>query len=201
VTLSRVEFIDFFLAAAKNVPCVFTRRRLCLICVRLFLCYVLFPAQVTVLRESQKKQVSCHDLVVGDIVILSTGDIVSADGYCIDGASRNDLSINEKMLTGETVMKKKGEYQFSADGKSVLRSPIIFSGTFVQDGEGRMIVLAVGTSTYQGSMQQKMIEADAEKSRSGIVLPSSHESLLFSLVYFFSHSCSHIEATCRVEGG
>jgi P-type E1-E2 ATPase len=43
-------------------------------------------------------------LVVGDIVILSTGDIVSADGYAL---GRNDLAINEKMLTGETVNKKK----------------------------------------------------------------------------------------------
>jgi P-type E1-E2 ATPase len=42
--------------------------------------------------------------VVGDIVILSTGDIVSADGYAL---GRNDLAINEKMLTGETVNKKK----------------------------------------------------------------------------------------------
>ena len=149
---------------------------------RLFLFSVLFPAQVTVLREGQKKQISCHDLVVGDIVILSTGDIVSADGYCIDGASRNDLSINEKMLTGETVMKKKGEYQMSADGNSVLRSPILFSGTFVQDGEGRMIVLAVGTSTYQGSMQQKMVEADAEKSRSGTANLSQTSLILFGLL-------------------
>jgi P-type E1-E2 ATPase len=43
-------------------------------------------------------------LVVGDIVILSTGDIVSADGYAL---GKNDLAINEKMLTGETVNKKK----------------------------------------------------------------------------------------------
>ena len=36
--------------------------------------------KVTVLRDGQKSTMSCHDLVVGDVVILSTGDIISADG-------------------------------------------------------------------------------------------------------------------------
>jgi len=118
---------------------------------------------VTVLRNKQKVEMSCHELVVGDIVLLSTGDIVSADGYII---GNNDLAINEKMLTGETVNKKKGEYEFSGDGKAVTKSPVVYAGTFVQEGEGRMVVLAVGTSTYQGTMQQKMVEADAQHSRS-----------------------------------
>ena len=116
---------------------------------------------VTVLRDGAKQEMSCHKLVVGDVVLLSTGDIVSCDGYVI---GRNDLSINEKMLTGETVMKRKGDYHL--EGTSVKCSPIIFSGTFVQEGEGKMLVLAVGTSTYQGTMQQKMDEADAESGRS-----------------------------------
>eukprot|EP00286_Rhodomonas_abbreviata_P006837 CAMPEP_0181326618 /NCGR_PEP_ID=MMETSP1101-20121128/21609_1 /TAXON_ID=46948 /ORGANISM="Rhodomonas abbreviata, Strain Caron Lab Isolate" /LENGTH=1138 /DNA_ID=CAMNT_0023435113 /DNA_START=148 /DNA_END=3564 /DNA_ORIENTATION=+ len=117
--------------------------------------------QVVVLREGVKKTMSCHDLVVGDIVILSGGDIVSCDGYVV---GRNDLALSEKMLTGEPILKKKGEYSF--EGDKIVTAPTIFAGTFVQEGEGRMLVMAVGTATYQGTMNRKMDEADAEHSRS-----------------------------------
>jgi len=117
---------------------------------------------VTVLRDGQKNNISCHKVVVGDIVLLSTGDIVSCDCYTV---GRNDLMINEKMLTGETVMKKKGPYELSSSGH-VVYSPIIFSGTFVQEGEGKAIVIAVGTSTYAGTMQKKMDEAEEGNHRS-----------------------------------
>ena len=55
--------------------------------------------QVTVIRNGADKVISCHDVVVGDIMKLSTGDIITADAYAI-GA--NDLQISEKALTGET---------------------------------------------------------------------------------------------------
>eukprot|EP00961_Rhodomonas_salina_P202846 2736706-Rhodomonas_salina.1 len=122
---------------------------------------------VYVLRDGQKKTMSCHELVVGDIVLLSGGDIVSCDGYVV---GRNDLAISEKMLTGEPVLKKKGEYKF--DGDKVGQTPTIFGGTFVQEGEGRMLVMAVGTATYQGTMKTKMDEADAEHARSVLQVPA-----------------------------
>jgi Ca2+ transporting ATPase len=101
-----------------------------------------------------------HELVVGDVVLLSTGDVLPADGVVM---GRNDLAINEKMLTGETVNKKKSpSYEFK--GKTVASSPTLFAGTFVQEGEGRLLVLAVGANTYQGSMAEKMKEADSGRS-------------------------------------
>ena len=54
---------------------------------------------MTVIRNGADKVISCHDVVVGDIMKLSTGDIITADAYAI-GA--NDLQISEKALTGET---------------------------------------------------------------------------------------------------
>jgi len=116
--------------------------------------------EVTVLRDGATMPVSTHDLVVGDIVLLSTGDVIPADGVIM---GRNDLAINEKMLTGETVMKKKTPKYVFKD-QSVASSPTLFAGTFVQEGEGRLLVLAVGTQTYQGSMEEKMKEADSGRS-------------------------------------
>jgi magnesium-transporting ATPase (P-type) len=43
-------------------------------------------------------------------------------------------------------------------------SPVLFAGTFVQEGEGRMLVVAVGENTYQGHMEQKMAEVESGRS-------------------------------------
>eukprot|EP00291_Cryptomonas_curvata_P024180 CAMPEP_0172171232 /NCGR_PEP_ID=MMETSP1050-20130122/11774_1 /TAXON_ID=233186 /ORGANISM="Cryptomonas curvata, Strain CCAP979/52" /LENGTH=1025 /DNA_ID=CAMNT_0012842633 /DNA_START=72 /DNA_END=3146 /DNA_ORIENTATION=- len=115
---------------------------------------------ITVMRNGSTSKVSTFELVVGDIVLLSTGDILPADGIII---GRNDLEINEKMLTGETVMKKKSPSYAIVDG-SVKSNPTLFAGTFVQAGEGRMVVIAVGPNTYQGTMEEKMKEAEAGRS-------------------------------------
>ncbi len=115
--------------------------------------------QITVMRDGKTNKVSTFNLVVGDIVLLSTGDITPADGIIL---GRNDLEINEKMLTGETVMKKKSP-AYDIQG-SVKSSPTLFAGTFVQAGEGRMLVVAVGKLTYQGTMEEKMKEAEHGRS-------------------------------------
>mmetsp|Transcript_5585 Transcript_5585/g.12989 ORF Transcript_5585/g.12989 Transcript_5585/m.12989 type:complete len:1056 (-) Transcript_5585:318-3485(-) len=115
---------------------------------------------ITVIRDGQQTTISTKTLVVGDIVLLSTGDILPADGIVL---GRNDLAINEKMLTGETVMKKKSSSYIIEHG-SVKSSPTLFAGTFVQEGEGRMLVVAVGANTYQGTMEEKMKEAEGGRS-------------------------------------
>eukprot|EP00960_Hanusia_phi_P062743 765252-Hanusia_phi.AAC.6 len=118
---------------------------------------------ITVIRDGQQTTISTKTLVVGDIVLLSTGDILPADGIVL---GRNDLAINEKMLTGETVMKKKSSSYIIERNRhgSVKSSPTLFAGTFVQEGEGRMLVVAVGANTYQGTMEEKMKEAEGGRS-------------------------------------
>ncbi len=109
--------------------------------------------QITVMRDGATNIVSTFDLVVGDVVMLSTGDVIPADGVVM---GRNDLSINEKMLTGETVMKKKTS-SYVIKGGAVLSSPTLFAGTFVQEGEGKILVVAVGPHTYQGDKNTRII--------------------------------------------
>jgi magnesium-transporting ATPase (P-type) len=90
----------------------------------------------------------------------------SPHSFACDGA-QNDLGISEAMLTGESVIKRKGVFNIqSHDGSEepLKVCPALYSGTFVQEGEGRMIVLAVGKNTYQGLMEAKMNEDEQEKS-------------------------------------
>ncbi|MFS7908012.1 putative P-type Ca(2+) transporter [Helianthus anomalus] len=94
--------------------------------------------QVT--RDACRKKVSIYDLVVGDIVHLSTGDQVPADGIFISGYS---LLIDESSLTGESEAVHIDE-----------KKPFVLSGTKVQDGSAKMLVAAVGMRTEWGKLRE-----------------------------------------------
>jgi len=119
---------------------------------------------VTVVRDGVKAKISTHDIVVGDVVLLSTGDQVCADGVIFKD---NDLGLTESMLTGESVVKRKGAFKLEESDNPeapVKIQPTLFAGTLVQEGEGAMIVVAVGKHTYQGNMEEKMKEDEDERS-------------------------------------
>ncbi|XP_017257837.1 calcium-transporting ATPase 4, plasma membrane-type isoform X1 [Daucus carota subsp. sativus] len=93
---------------------------------------------IQVTRDSSRQKVSIYDLVVGDIVHLSIGDQVPADGLFISGYS---LTIDESSLSGESEPVHVDE-----------KKPFLLSGTKVQDGSGKMLVTAVGMRTEWGRL-------------------------------------------------
>ncbi|KDP26085.1 hypothetical protein JCGZ_21118 [Jatropha curcas] len=97
---------------------------------------------IQVIRDGKTKEVSTYDLVIGDVVRLSTGDIVPADGIYISGYS---LVIDESSLSGES------EPVNIYDNK-----PFLLSGTRVQDGSGKMLVTAVGMKTEWGKLMETL---------------------------------------------
>ncbi|XP_024984318.1 putative calcium-transporting ATPase 11, plasma membrane-type [Cynara cardunculus var. scolymus] len=99
---------------------------------------------IQVTRDGTRKKVSIYDLVVGDIVHLSIGDQVPADGIFIDGYS---LSIDESSLSGESE-------PVNIDKKR----PFLLSGTKVQDGSGKMLVTSVGMKTEWGRLMVTLSE-------------------------------------------
>lgn len=88
-----------------------------------------------VLRAGENCQVPVADIVVGDVCQIKYGDLLPADGVLIQG---NDLKVNESSLTGESEHVKKG-------GNAML-----FSGTHVMEGSGRMLVTGVGNNSTTG---------------------------------------------------
>ncbi|KAL8254593.1 hypothetical protein R6Q59_032814 [Mikania micrantha] len=97
-----------------------------------------------VTRDSCRKKVSIYDLVVGDIVHLSIGDQVPADGIFISGYN---LLIDESSLTGES------DYVHIDENK-----PFLLAGTKVQDGSAKMLVTAVGMKTEWGRLMETLSE-------------------------------------------
>lgn len=107
----------------------------------------MLPAMVTVLRDGAAHEVEAGKLVPGDVIILHEGDRVPADGRLIEGSG---LKVEMSSLTGES------EPQLLEPGlsqKSILESTnMVFSGTLVQNGEGRVLVCNTGMATQIGGI-------------------------------------------------
>lgn len=103
---------------------------------------------VKVLRNGNITQIPRKDVVVGDIVMLETGEEVPADGTLLDSIS---LNINESTLTGEPVIKKS-HLQEDFDKDATYPTNHALRGTTVTEGHGVMQVTAVGDSTEYGKV-------------------------------------------------
>ena len=105
---------------------------------------------VTVLRDGKVQEVSRKEIVVGDVVILNTGDEVPADGVLLEAQS---LQINESTLTGEPVISKS-VVEADFDDEATYPSNRVLRSTTVVDGNGVMLVDMVGDATEYGKVNQ-----------------------------------------------
>ena len=92
----------------------------------------LLPARVSVRRDGRRQVVEAADVVVGDALLLESGDRVPADAEAL---TTNRLLVDSSMLTGESV----------AGG--VVDGETLFAGTFVVEGEATAVVTATGART------------------------------------------------------
>ncbi|GAX02163.1 hypothetical protein C5L25_000360 [Secundilactobacillus silagei JCM 19001] len=105
--------------------------------------------EVNVLRDDHTQVVDAADLVVGDVVLLSGGNQVPADG-CLIAATA--LRIDEAVLTGESEPVKKTAEPVAETAEIGDRINEAFSGTGVTQGTGQMVVTAIGMDTEIGSI-------------------------------------------------
>lgn len=98
--------------------------------------------KIKVVRNSQIKEISIDDVVVGDIVLLNPGDKIPADGKLVKG----QISVNESNLNGEMKEKEKRE------GSEVFRSSVVYQGL------ATMEVTKVGSQTFYGKLAQEVRE-------------------------------------------
>ncbi len=103
---------------------------------------------VQVIRGGNIVQIARKDVVVGDIVILNTGEEVPADGELLEAVM---LNIDESTLTGEPICHKTTD-QTQFDKEATFPSNHAMRGTKIMEGHGVMRVLAVGDSTENGKV-------------------------------------------------
>lgn len=107
---------------------------------------------VEVIRDGATAQVNKRFLVPGDIVLLSEGDKIPADGRII---SSNSVRVNESLLTGESKpMSKNSDTLEEEDLQAYEQANMLFQGAFIISGNLRMAVTATGGDTEFGKLAE-----------------------------------------------
>lgn len=92
-----------------------------------------------VLRDEEEKQIASQNIVLGDIILLESGDKVPADLRLIE---TNNLAIDESILTGESIQKDKDIEIKDEDEHLADRSNMAYAGSIVTKGRGKGVVVA-----------------------------------------------------------
>lgn len=110
----------------------------------------------TVIRNGVRQEIPFSHIVPGDIVLLTPGDIIPADGRIIEG---KDFAVDESTLTGESfpaeksiTLPKKSLHTLSS------LSNLVFAGTHVVSGEATSVIFATGKQTQLGQLSQELIK-------------------------------------------
>ena len=112
-------------------------------------------------RETGKGEVEMSQLVPGDVVFLSAGDMIPADCRVVQS---KDMFVSESMLTGESLPVEKWPLPVSdAEQKPVIKlNNLCFMGTNVVSGAATAVVVATGSSTYFGNIGKSIIGESPE---------------------------------------
>lgn len=109
---------------------------------------------VKVIRGGEPQLIAQKDIVVGDILMVETGDKIVADGRLLDS---NDLSVDESALTGESLpVEKDASFICMKQTPVAERKNMLYSGCFVSAGNGHLLVTAVGNDTEFGQIAQEL---------------------------------------------
>lgn len=136
---------------------------------------------VKVIRNSNTIEIPKRDVVVGDIVILSTGDEVPADAELLEAIT---LQMDESTLTGEPVCgKTTNPAEFDKD--ATFPSNHVYRGTKVMEGHGICRVFAVGDKTENGKVFEEAQIDDSVKTPLNEQLDGLSD-LITNLSYFFA---------------
>ncbi len=131
-----------------------------------------------VIRDGEKVRIAGRDVVRGDLLVLSEGDLVPADGRLLEAVA---LSIDESLLTGESL----------AAAKSV--GDVVSSGTLVVAGHGRVEVALTGERSELGRIGRSLVDLEPgrtalQRETARIVRFIAIAALAFALVVLVVHS-------------
>lgn len=124
-----------------------------------------------VVRNGSVQTINKDDLVVGDLVLLRTGQEIFADGFIVEG----EISVNNAAINGETKECRKIPSANYKHVKTISTAAYtdqcsLFAGTVIMSGEGKMIVTDVGVNTVNGDTLVKMQTLEPPKTALDIAL-------------------------------
>ena len=106
-----------------------------------------------ILRDGQPKSLPSSRVVQGDLVLLSAGSLIPADGVVLEA---KDLFVNQAVLTGETFPVEKKPGVATAKAGLAERSNCVYMGTSVSSGTARVLIAQTGKATVFGQIAGKL---------------------------------------------
>lgn len=122
---------------------------------------------VKVVRDGQVVEIPRREIVVGDVVIVETGDEVPADGQLFEST---DLQVDESSLTGEPMAHKAVQAEQQSVGEEAYPKDMLLRSSMVMGGMGRYVVTAVGDATEIGHVARQATELTGVKTPLNIQL-------------------------------
>jgi P-type Ca2+ transporter type 2C len=114
---------------------------------------------VTVRRSGEAQEVSAETLVPGDVLLLSGGDVITADARLIEASK---LQADEAALTGESMPVTKEASPVDAETPLAERASMVYKGTAITRGSGEAVVITTGMNTELGHISSLVEEAEEE---------------------------------------
>lgn len=121
----------------------------------------MIKVNVQVLRDGKEITVDSSELVVGDIVLLDSGDKVSADMRLFEC---HNLQVDESVLTGESTSVTKQDEVLTGSHPLADRKNMVFAGTTILTGRAVGMVVATGVTTEIGHIARKVTDTKESKS-------------------------------------
>jgi Mg2+-importing ATPase len=109
--------------------------------------------KATALRDGQPQAIPAEQVVPGDVVLLSAGSLISADGILLEA---RDFYVNQAVLTGETFPVEKQPGQMAAEANLAERTNCVFMGTNVRSGSARALIVQTGKATAFGQIAERL---------------------------------------------
>jgi Ca2+-transporting ATPase len=110
----------------------------------------LLPQFARAVRDGHEAKVPAHELVPGDVIVLSEGDHISADARLVEEA---EMRVDLSTLNGESAPARRTAEASLRDGITVMERPnLVFAGTAVSSGTGKAVIFATGMNTEFGKI-------------------------------------------------
>jgi P-type Mg2+ transporter len=143
--------------------------------------------ETDVLRDGKPVSIPTEEIVPGDVVLLSAGSLIPADGLVIEA---KDFFVNQAVLTGETFPVEKIPGVVAENAGLPERTNVVFMGTNVRNGRGKAMIVATGPNTAFGQIADKLTlrppETEFERGvkRLGYLLTEVMFFLVFGIFFF-----------------
>jgi Mg2+-importing ATPase len=110
-------------------------------------------ARATAMRDGRPVSIPIEEVVPGDVVLLSAGSLIPADGLVVEA---RDLFVSQSSLTGEAFPVEKQPGPSPAEAPLAERSGCVFMGTSVRSGTGRALIVRTGANTAFGEIAERL---------------------------------------------